>query len=82
MVAIKTFDLTDGQVKEAHPVTDLDSAFGTGTSHGGSETTVKFEDGEFVENGGGGGGWFGELRVGDDKIVAWLLNFIPIEGAF
>ena len=65
-MVIETFDLTHGQVKKAHPVTDFDGAFGTSASHSSSETTVKFKDSEFAEDGGDGGGWFVELRVGDD----------------
>ena len=47
--AVEVLDLTDGKVEEGHAIADLNDGLGTDAAHGGTETTVKLEDGELVK---------------------------------
>lgn len=47
--AVEIFDLAHREIKEGHTLAYLDDGLWTDTSHGGTETTVEFEDRELVE---------------------------------
>jgi hypothetical protein len=43
-------DLSDLQVEESQPISNLDHTLGPNTAHGCAETTVQAHDGELVED--------------------------------
>ena len=59
--------MSDGQVQEGHVVSDFNDRLWTDTTHGGTETTVEFEDSELVED-----GW---VDVGENLVRSDLLGF-------
>lgn len=46
---VKELDLADRQVEERHAVADLNDGLGANAAHGGTETTVKLDDGKLTE---------------------------------
>ena len=73
---MRYLDLTDGQVEKGVAFSDFDDGFRTDTSHTGSETTIEFEDDEFVEESGAFG--FLYVIIVDDLFGIWRVNSIPI----
>ena len=73
---VEIFNLTDGQIKERHALTDFDNRFGTNTTHRGSETTIKLENSKLGEELGVLG--FGKGFIRDNLGGLGGLDTIPI----
>lgn len=76
--AVEVLDLADGEIQEGHAVTDLNDGLGTDAAHGGTETTIKLDDGQLVEELDGLG--VGELVVVDDLARVGRSDAVPRDG--
>ena len=67
IATVKVLDLTDRHVEERHAITDLDDGLGADATHGGTQTTVQLENGQFVEEAD-------RLGIGEALVVDNLIS--------
>lgn len=77
VATVEVLDLSDGKIEEGHAITNLDDGLGTSATHGGTETTVEFENGKLVEDRRIGS--LTELGVRGNLLGGWGLDFVPDE---
>lgn len=69
------FNLTDREIEESHVVSHLDNRLGSDATHGSTETTVKLENGELVEDGRVD---FGLDGVGEELFGVGRVDLLPV----
>lgn len=74
---INYLDLTDREIQESHTIADLNGRLGSNAAHGGSETSVKLQDSEFVEVGARLD--LGNAIIGDDLVLWGRLDLVPVD---
>lgn len=70
-------DLSDTEVQKGHAITNFDGTLGSNTAHGGSETTVEFQNGEFVQVRAGLD--LGDIVIGYDLVFWRRPDLVPID---
>ena len=75
--AVEVLNLSDRQIEEGHAVTDFDDGLGANTTHGGTETSIKLEDGELVEEIDRLG--VSEVAVVDNLLFLWWCDARPLD---
>lgn len=74
--AVQELNLSHGEIEEGHAVTDLDDGLGADTTHGGTQTTVKLEDGKLAEELDGLG--VGKVLVVNDLSLSGRGDAVPV----
>eukprot|EP00128_Syssomonas_multiformis_P005340 Colp12_sorted_trinity150504_noHs@14581 len=78
---VQLLDLADGQVQESHIVTNFNSTLRTSAAHGGTKTTIEFENNQFREQFLNIGVFRCiHLRVGSDSASAGGFDLVPVDG--
>ena len=76
--AVEVLNLSDGEIEEGHAVSDFNDGLGTDATHRSTETTVEFDNSEFVQE--LNGVTIGQAVIVDNLVWVWGVDFGPVDG--